>query len=242
MYGGPLHFADEVVYANFVSAIDGIVALPVDQPARAISGDSDADRFVMALLRACADAIVVGSGTLLGSTSALWRVEGPYRQAAEALADLRRRLGLPPQPEVAILSASGNIDVSHPRLEEGALVLTSGRGAAALRESVPAATTVLDLGQELAVDPHAAIEALRARGHRRILSEAGPTLFGALLAADVVDELFLTVSPLLAGRMPLDGRLGLVEGVNLLPGRRVEGRLLSVRRSGEQLLLRYGLR
>ena len=73
-----------------------------------------------------------------------------------------------------------------------------------------------------------------------ILSEAGPSLFGSLLASFLVDELFLTVSPLLAGRGAA-ARLGLVEGVELLPEARVAGRLRSVRTHGSHLFLRYSL-
>jgi riboflavin biosynthesis pyrimidine reductase len=56
-----------------------------------------------------------------------------------------------------------------------------------------------------------------------------------------VDELFLTVSPVLAGRGPT-ARLGLVEGVELVPQTRIAGRLRSVRTHGSHLFLRYGLR
>jgi riboflavin biosynthesis pyrimidine reductase len=94
---------------------------------------------------------------------------------------------------------------------------------------------------ESAVDPVAAIAFLRERGHRSILSEAGPHVFGTLLAAGLVDELFLTVSPLLAGRAELEERLGLVEGHELLPGRSDPARLLGVRRDGSRLFLRYGV-
>ena len=80
------------------------------------------------------------------------------------------------------------------------------------------------------------VDELRERGRRRILCEGGPTLFGALVAAGLVDELFVTVSPLLAG----DG-LSLVEGVELLPGKRVGGTLAGVRRHGSHLFLRYVL-
>ena len=66
----------------------------------------------------------------------------------------------------------------------------------------------------------------------------GPTLFGSLLDAGLVDELFLTLSPVLAGRAEGD-RLGLVERLELLPDRRVTGELASVRRHGSHLFLRY---
>ncbi len=66
-------------------------------------------------------------------------------------------------------------------------------------------------------------------------------MFGSLVAAGLVDELFLTVSPLLAGRSELGQRLGLVEATELLPERSEPARLLSLRRDGGHLFLRYGL-
>ena len=92
------------------------------------------------------------------------------------------------------------------------------------------------------VDLAAAVGALRARGLGRVLSEGGPTLFASLLAAGLVDELFLTVSPLLAGRGS-NPRLGLIEGVELSVesgGARCE--LRSARRHDDHLFLRYALR
>ena len=72
------------------------------------------------------------------------------------------------------------------------------------------------------VDPAGAIAALRDRGHELVLSEGGPTLFTSLVAAGLVDELFLTVSPLLAGRSGVQ-RLSLADGAELLPDVRVAG-------------------
>jgi riboflavin biosynthesis pyrimidine reductase len=66
-------------------------------------------------------------------------------------------------------------------------------------------------------------------------------MFGSLVASRLVDELFLTVSPVLAGRAA-GARLGLVEGVELVPQTRVVGRLRSVRTHGSHLFLRYALR
>ena len=90
--------------------------------------------------------------------------------------------------------------------------------------------------ERLSVRPDAAeaLAELRERGRRRILCEGGPTLFGRLVAAGLVDELFLTLSPVLAG----DG-LSLVEGETLLPHRRVAATLAGVRRHGAHLFLRY---
>ncbi|HET7572278.1 MAG TPA: dihydrofolate reductase family protein [Gaiellaceae bacterium] len=241
LYGGPLGFAAPCLVANFVETLDGVVAVPDLARSNALVADeSDADRFVMALLRACADVVVVGSGTLLSSPQGTWRADRAYPPAADALAELRRARGLAEQPAVAVVTAGGSFDPTHPVLERGALVLTTEAAAPDLRASVSAATDVVAVSAGDRVDLAAAVAALREHGHRTILSEGGPNLFGGLLASRLVDELFLTVSPLLAGRASAP-RLALVEGVELLPATRVAGRLLSARRGGEHLFLRYRL-
>ena len=208
LYPGTLGLPDECLYVNFVETLDGVVALPdVPRSNRIIADESEADLFVMALLRACADAIVVGSHTLLASPRNRWTAEAAYPAAAEALAELRRSLGQAADPEVVVLSRMRELE------------------SEALGDRLEVKRSVAD-----------AIGELRARGARRILCEGGPTLFGSLLADDVVDELFVTVSPVLAGR-----GLSLVEGVELLPGRRIGGTLAGVRRHGSHLFLRYSL-
>jgi riboflavin biosynthesis pyrimidine reductase len=240
LYGGSLGFDAPCLYANFVSTLDGVVAIPsVPDSNRIISAESEADRFVMGLLRSFADAIVIGSGTLHGSPTSLWAPDGPYPPARDALAELRRRLERPRVPELAVLTRSGSIDVDHPVLERGALVITTQRGKAALRGRLPAASTVVSLGDDL--DPLDAVAVLRERGHSLLLNEGGPTLFGSFLAAGLVDELFLTLSPLLAGRPDPDDRLQLVEATPLLPDASVRGRLLSARSQGSHIFLRYEL-
>jgi len=243
LYGGSGGFAEPRLYANFVAAIDGVVAIPrLAASNQLISGGSDADRFVMGLLRACADVVLIGSGTLRGSPRTLWTPAHAYPPAAAAFAELRRRRGRPPRPALAVLSASGGVEANHPALRAGASVLATARGAAALRGRLPAATSVLVVRGDATVDVGDAVDCLHDLGHRLVLSEAGPHVFGSLLDAGRVDELFLTSSPVVAGRPAGSAHLGLVEGAQLLPDRHVEGRLMSVRRSGSHLFLRYAIR
>jgi riboflavin biosynthesis pyrimidine reductase len=238
LYAGDLGFPARCVYANFVSTLDGVVSIPsLRRSNRLISDESDADLFVMALLRAFASAVLVGSGTLLGSPTARWRAETAFPAAADELLELRRSLGLQPAPEIAVVTASGSIDADHPAVRDGALVLTTERGAALLPEGARHEV----LPGEGRVDLADAVALLRSRGHERILSEGGPTVFGALVDAGLVDELFLTVSPLLAGRSEQEFELGLVERMRFLPDRRVAGQLLSLRTHGGHLFLRYSL-
>jgi riboflavin biosynthesis pyrimidine reductase len=241
LYGGAIGLHEPCVVANFVESLDGVVAVPRLARSHAVLGDeSEADRFVLALLRACSDVVVVGAGTLLSSPQGTWGIDRAYPPAAEALADLRARRGRPAQPLVAVVTTGASLDPSHPVLASGALVLTTVGAAEGLRASVPQASEVVAVTDAETVDLAAALEVLRARGCSVVLSEAGPSLFGSLVASRLVDELFLTVSPLLAGRAAA-ARLGLVEGVELLPQTRAAGRLRSVRTHGSHLFLRYAL-
>jgi riboflavin biosynthesis pyrimidine reductase len=239
-YGGDLPFAEDCVYANFVATIDGVVAIPSIPNSNAlIAGDNDADRFLMGILRAVADAVLIGAGVLRASPKGTWRAEKIYPPAAEAFGDLRASLGLPDAPEIAILTGSGSIDPSHPVLRGRAVVLTSDAGVERLAGHVPDTATVLSLGPETRFDGKTVAAGIRSRGHRRILCEAGPHTFGSLLDAGEVDELFLTTSPVLAGASGEGGRFRLVEDADLVP--LLECRPLSIRRHGSHLFTRYAL-
>jgi riboflavin biosynthesis pyrimidine reductase len=228
-YGGPFGLPEQVLYANFVETLDGIVALPSVEKSNALVADgNEDDKFLMGLLRAAADCILIGAGTMLASPKGLWRPSGVYPKAADAFAELG-------EPAVAVVSTGASLDPNHPVLQR-AVLLTTARGAEQFAGTLPDVVAVNDGDW---VDLRAAVAVLRERGHRRILSEAGPTVFGSLLADGLVDELFLTVSPVIAGRTAAGSTLGLVEGVALLPQARIGGRLASVRRSEDHLFLRY---
>lgn len=241
LYGGAIGLDEPCVVANFVESLDGVVAVPRLPRSHAVIGDdSEADRFVLALVRACADAVVVGSGTLLASPQGTWGIDRAYPPAAEALAELRSSRGRSEQPLVVVVTTGASLDPAHPVLESGALVLTTERAASLLRASVPAASEVVAVNDGDTVDLSRALDVLRDRGCPVVLTEAGPSMFGSFVASRLVDELFITVSPVLAGRAET-ARLGLVEGVELVPQTRVAGRLRSVRTHGSHLFLRYGL-
>jgi riboflavin biosynthesis pyrimidine reductase len=241
IHGGGLPFADESVYANFVATLDGVVAIPsVPRSNEVVAGDNDADRFLMGVLRALADCVLIGAGVLRESPKSTWRAEQIYPPAAEAYAELRASLGLPAAPEIAILCGWGHIEPGHPVLDGRTVALTSDRGAERLEGRLPDSTSIVSLGRPLRFTGDQVIGALRARGHRRILCEAGPHTFGTLLRARVVDELFLTRSPLLVGDDGPGSRYRLVEAADLLPP--IEGRLMSMRRHGDHLFARYAVR
>ena len=241
LYDGDLGLAEDCVYANFVATIDGAVAIPaMPRSNEFIAGNSDADRFVMGLLRAFADAVLIGAGVLRASPGGTWRPDAIFPPAAPEYAELRERLGASVAPEVAVLTGSGAIDVGHPLLAAGALVLTSDAGAEHLDGRVPSASTVVALGPGPLIAPDIVLSALHTRGRRRILCEAGPHTFGGFLQTGAVDELFLTTSPLLVGDRGPGTRFGLVEGADLtLAG--THARLLSLRCHGSYLFQRYAL-
>ncbi|TPQ21977.1 RibD family protein [Streptomyces sporangiiformans] len=242
-YGGDLGFTLPCVYANFVSSIDGVVALGPEFPSSgsAISGREPADRFVMGLLRACADAVLIGAGTLRATPRHLWTPDHVCPQAAPDFAALRRSLRRATQPELVVVTASGDLPTQHPALQSGALVTTTLDGARKLEGRLPAACTVLIAGEEPTLRMADVLAALHAQGHTAVLTEGGPHLTGHLLGEGLLDELFVTTSPVLAGRTGT-ARPGLIEGLELLPNRQEWTDLISIRRRDSYLFLRYRLR
>ena len=104
LYDGGLAIPEGGVYANFVSSIDGIVALEAGTAPSGgiISGRNEADRFVMGLLRAVADAVLVGAGTVRAEGGkAMWTPEYIYPAAANAFAALREALKREKTPRLA---------------------------------------------------------------------------------------------------------------------------------------------
>lgn len=242
LYGGGLGLEAPRLYANFVSSLDGIVAIEGENNSGTlISGKSEADRFLMGLLRACADSILIGAGTMRAAPKSLWSPSFIFPDAAAEFAELRRRLGRADDVRLVVLTASGEIDVHHRALEAGALVLTTERGATALGHQLPTASRVIALGDGSPVTFAEVIDTMRGEGHEVILAEGGPTVIGGLLEEGLLEELFLTLSPIFAGRSSDQGRPGLVEGVELLPSQSISGELLSMRKHGSHLFLRYDI-
>lgn len=243
-YGGDLRFPSgrAHVFANFVSTVDGLVSygLPGQATARVISRAHPGDRFVMGLLRAVADVVVSGAGTLRVESGSTWTPYQVFPAAASFFRELRQGMGLPESIRVAMLSSRGEIDLSLPVFRSPGvepLILTTRAGAARLAAADPGSARVLAVE---APTMRGMLDALVAEtGARLILSEVGPNLFGKMLDEGVVDELFLTVAPQLAGRSLDRPGVGLVEATAFAPERAPWGDLVSVKRSADYLLLRY---
>ena len=236
-YGGDFGVARPALYANFVASADGVVALPgVGESGGVVSGNSEPDRFVMGLLRAVADAVLIGAGTFRAGAGERWHPETAFPAARESFIELRRQLSLRPLPLLVVVTASGNIDLAQPALCD-CLVVTTAQGEARLRGKLPSGARIAVLGEQ-PFTCRALIDLLHAYGLQVVLTEGGPSLVGQLLAEGLLDELYVTTSPRLFGRKPGDGRKSLVEGVDL-GGRSLD--LLSLRRHESYLFLRYGL-
>jgi riboflavin biosynthesis pyrimidine reductase len=173
---------------NFVASLDGSVQGP---DGRSGGLGTPSDQHVFALHRALADAVVVGAGTV--------RQEG-YRAVdlQPWQRELRERHGLAPLPTLVVLSGSARLEPSIARPAEGAggpvvVVTTGGKAPGELDVLRDAGVEVLE--QEAALDLGAALTTLEERGQRRLLCEGGPGLHRDLLAAGLVDELSLTLAP-----------------------------------------------
>jgi riboflavin-specific deaminase-like protein len=210
------------VLVNMITTVDGRAAR--DGRSAALGGEADLE--VLLELRALADAVLIGPGTL--------RAEGYARLVISAERRERRvAAGLAADPLAVVLTRRSAVPWDAGLFqapEQPVLVYT---GADVEPPSVPAPVEIERLADP---SPRAALADLRARGIRALLCEGGPTLLGALLTAGLVDELFLTIAPLVTGD---DDAPRIVSGGRLPEPAEME--LRWALRSGEELLLRYAL-
>ncbi len=170
------------VRLNFVSTVDGSVT-GGDGVSGDLGGAADHDAYT-AMRNAC-DVVLVGAGTA--------RDEGYGRITSQTVDTARRRAaGLAPVPALAVVSA--RLDVPGSLLGEGTVVVTTTRAAAG-----PGLDADLLAAGHEEIDWPAVLAAFAERGWHRVLCEGGPRLAGTLAAADLVDEVCLTVAPELAG-------------------------------------------
>ncbi|RWZ49826.1 pyrimidine reductase family protein [Labedella phragmitis] len=210
---------------NFVASVDG--AVTVDGLSAGLG--SEADRRVFDLLRVSCDVVVVAAGTV--------RAEG-YGPlvVGDHHADLRSRLGLAPQPRFGIVSRSLELDPDDRIFRDAPvrpLILTTRSADRSRRDALTRVADVVECGDEH-VDGLELRTELDDRGLRRIHSEGGPALFGALIRSGAVDEVCLTLAPMLAA-----GSSGRISSGDA-PDVPVELALAHVVHSEGTLLLRYG--
>ena len=237
--------ARPLVLSNFVTSLDGVVSL--GRPGtggRDISGDSREDRGLMGLLRATADVVIVGAGTLRAFPRHVWTPEAIYAPMASEYSAVRVGLGKSRAPVNVVVTASGDVDPALPVFASGrapAILVTTADGARRLAARGARDLDIRVAGRGPSLDAGQILGALSVGAKETILLECGPQLMGTFLEARAVDELFLTLAPQIVGRTPGSGREGLVAGVLFLPDRPIWTDLVSVRKIGNVLFLRYQL-
>jgi len=232
------------VYVNFVASRDGRVSFGMagHDGGGDVSGFDLHDSWLMGLLRARADAVLVGAGTLRAEPEHEWTAAFIAPGAADGLAALRVAEARETAPLQVVVSASGSVPRDAAVVRDPALALvvaTTHSGARRARDELAGAPGVEVVALAL---PALLAWLARERGVRTLLCEGGARLYGALLALGLVHEEFLTLSPLVLGDAAGGTRPSLVEGVAFAPGTAPRSRLLSVRRAGDLLFLRsrYG--
>ncbi|MGH3273510.1 MAG: pyrimidine reductase family protein [Streptosporangiaceae bacterium] len=178
------------VRANMIASTDG--AAELDGVTSGLGGP--ADRLLFQVQRTLADVILVGAGTVRAEK---YRPARPMPELAEL------RWGRPPAPPIAVLTARLDLDPDSPLLARAAdgvrtIVLTTEAAPADRRAAVARHAEVIVAGADR-VDASQAISALAGLGHARILTEGGPGLLAQIAGAGRLDELCLTISPVLAG-------------------------------------------
>ena len=256
LYDGDLHFPTlpferPFVFANFVSTLDGVVSYEIKghSGGSTVSGSDTADRFIMGLLRASADAVIVGSRTVHDvSPKALWIPEYTYPDARHLYTEYRVNvLHKPEYPLLVIVSGSGRLELERAIFRTPGMrtaVITTSEGRDALARAGASKLPSLQIhaldAKRGTIAPFEMLRLLYAQlGVGRLLHEGGPALFGQFLAAAAVDELFLTLSPQIAGRRADAIRPGLVEGMEFMPDSAPWFQLLSAKQRAQYLYLRY---
>jgi len=248
------------IYTNFVQSLDGIVSLLGKHASGGEIAHSRADRWLMDLLRAHADGLLMGMNTLR-EEQRLRRRESRgivFQVVDPSLLRLREKLSKGRQRNIFVTSAR-DLELSQWKVFDGdvvdAMVVTSPDGAARLNaQTTHPHVTVIAAGEGDTLDLPAAIRKLKTQlGIEYLVCEGGPTLYGTLARADLVDEKFITVAPVEVGQVvpPEQERLEHEQGVNPLvrpnvfggPGFTRESMTrwtwLSCRKSGEHQFNRY---
>ena len=259
LYDGDLHFraspaARPFVIANFVSTLDGVVSYEIKGKSggSTISGSNPADRFIMGLLRASADAVMVGAGTLHDvSAKSLWTPEYVYPDAKHLYAEYRVNAQHKPEyPLLVIVSGSGQLELERaifrtPAMRTVVITTSAGRDELTRRGATTLGSVEIHAlnSSSGSIAPRAILQLLQSQfGVKTLLHEGGPTLFGQFLAAEAVDELFLTLSPQIAGRKGDASRPSVVQGVEFMPDSAPWFQMVSVKEKAAYLYLRYRCR
>lgn len=228
---------------NFVMSHDGRVSfnLPGHLGGADVSRRDSHDRWLMGLLRARADAVLIGGSSIAAAGNHVWTPQAVAPDDAPAWAALREIEKRDPAPLLVVLTRSGNVPDHAPSLDNPdlpVLIATTSKGAERSRQTLGDRQWVryLDTGDDL--DQREVMRRLRhEHGVRHLLVEGGPQIYGALLRDKLIDDAFVTLSPLMIGESDEQRRPSLLEGVAFGPDDPPALRLLSLHRNGSYLYL-----
>jgi riboflavin biosynthesis pyrimidine reductase len=249
------------IYTNFVQSLDGITSLLGEYSSGQYISQSREDRWLMDLLRAHADGLIMGMATL-GEEK---RLRGPqsrgivFQIVEPTLQSLRARLGKARERNIFVTRGQ-NLDLSQFAVFDGdivdASIVTSPAGGDRLRaQGRHPHLAIITAGEGEHLDlPAAVVKLRRELGIERLLCEGGPTLYGTLARADLIDEKFLTISPIEVGqgvpseqpRLPTEPRPGapllrptIFGGPGLTKDKTTHWQWLSCRKAGDHQFNRY---
>src|SRR6266702_3337152 len=199
---------------------------------------------VMGLLRAVVAAVIVGAGTLRSVPQHRWTAQYIYPPLAGVFQQWRISVGKPTPPLNVIVTTHGAVDLDLPVFQSGelpVLLVTNTQGEERIRaQHLPPSVQLSAVQSSGPLSAQAILhEVNRVRQCEVILVEGGPQLMGDFFAGQALDELFLTLAPQIAGRDVKVERPGLVMGKRFAPEHPLWGTLVSVKRSGSHLFLRY---
>ena len=242
----PPHPGRSYVIGNFVTTLDGVVAL--NEPGYAgggeISGFNRHDQMLMGLLRAVANSVIVGAETLRLVPQYRWTAQYIFPSLAGPFQVLRNTLGKTKPPLNVIVTAKATVNLALPVFQSGevaVLIVTTTSGAQRIYEQhLPPSVQVSAVQSNGSLSARDILDAVyQISSSDMVLVEGGPQLMGDFFAERFLDELFLTLAPQIAGRDSSVERPGLVAGKRFAPEHPLWGTLIGVKRAGSHLFLRY---
>lgn len=231
------------VFSNFVMSHDGRVSFntPGHMGGGDVSRRDTHDRWLMGLLRSRCDAVIVGGSSIEAAGNHVWTPQAVFREDAAAFAALRLHEKRAAAPLLVVLTRSGNVPAHAPSLDDPnlpVLIATTTKGVRRTFKKFADRDWIrrLSVGEEL--DNRAVLRSLfQDFGARHVLCEAGPQVYGALLKDGLIDDAFVTISPIMMGETDDQRRPSLIEGVAFRYADPPRLRLLSAHRHGSYLYL-----
>lgn len=229
-------------YVNFVMSHDGRVSF--NEPGHVGGGDISRrdrhDRWLMGLLRARADAVLVGGSSIVAAGNHIWTPQAVFHEDKHTWETLRAGEGRTPVPLLVVLTRSGNVPQHAPALDNSdlpVLIATTSAGEARAREVLGERAWVRYFTTGDNVDQPGVMQQLRAEGIQTLLCEGGPQIYASLLRDELIDDAFVTLSPIIVGADRERERPSIVEGTAFPVAQPPQLRLLSLHRHGSYLYL-----